>query len=381
MKVLAIDISGKVFKYDYALYECINKITPDTELFHFVCPYFSIGKEPSIFKLVSLIPNRYRNSAHLFKRFLKFIEGLINYAILLNNIKKYDLLHLQWLPFLEVCNVENMILKLAKKRNPKLKIVLTLHNIYPHNSSHKKKLTYQARMHDMIPLIDLLIVHNQSSKLSAYREFGIHPDNVVVIHHGIFVPPYLPQIKREDDKVHILQFGQQSTYKGTDILVEAIHLLPSEILSQIKVHILGSTEKSLYNQYAPQIHDLPISWKNKYISDMELYQEIQNADILTYPYRAISQSGALLLGLYFKKPVIISDLPAFRETLGLEYPEELVCKVGNAQSLANSISWCIENKEKLQNLPSLIQTIIDNNSWESAATKTIAIYHQLATSS
>lgn len=378
MRILAIDISGKVEMYDRALYESVQSYLSVKDQSCFACPYFTIGDNHSRLRLWSFIPKRYRNSANLVKRTLKFIEGVINYVVVLTKIKNYDVLHLQWLPFLEVCSLERHVLKLARKRNPDLKIVLTIHNIYPHNSNQPKQIRYRKRIQTILPLIDHVIVHTNSSKDLVCSEFGIQADKVAVIHHGIFVPSYIPQLQRkEDGKVRILQFGQQSAYKGTDILINAIELLDPVTLSQIEVHIIGSTNKNLYATYSAKTQVLPIVWTNNYMSDQDLYQEIQEADLLTYPYRAISQSGALLLGLYFKKPVIISDLPSFVETLGQDYPHELICKAGDAQSLADSIRWSVANLSNMQHVQKTIQHIIDTNSWESAANKTIQLYHQL----
>ena len=42
---------------------------------------------------------------------------------------------------------------------------------------------------------------------------------------------------------------------------------------------------------------------------------MQSADVLLYPYRKITTSGTLLTGLNYCKPIIASDLPAFRNFL------------------------------------------------------------------
>ena len=376
MKILAIDISGKVYKYDELLYRCIDKQIATNDAFTFACPYFSMQKNAKPLHLCSFVPAKYRSSSLLWKRMLKMLEGIWNYLLVLRYIKseKIDVLHLQWLPFLEVCNWEKLWLKYIRKHNPSLRIILTTHNIYPHNSTDVQKHAYKRRLKAIVPLIDRFIVHNNTSKQAIIHEFGICSDHISIVHHGIFIPTNLPPRKRDDKKIRILLFGQQSLYKGTDILIKAIELLPHNILSNIEVHIEGTTDSQLYEQFEKQAKSLSIVWNNQYIDDDSLNQELQDADIIVYPYRAIAQSGALLLGLYFKKPVIISDLPAFIETLGPNYPKDLICETGNPQSLADAIMWYANHASQLHFLKDYIQKIIETNSWEEAAQKTIIIY-------
>lgn len=379
MKIISIDISGKVFRYDKALYQSVVNNMAKGDSFVFGCPYFSLNANFRPLHLFSLVPAKYRSSSALWKRFLKIIEGIINYTVFLCFAKKEktDVVHLQWLPFMEFCSFEQWIIKLLKKLCPNVRVILTIHNIYPHDSSDIQKRKYKKRMLEMIPLFDAFIVHNNTSKNEICQEFGIKEDRISVIHHGIFVPDKLPSRNRADDKIRLLQFGLQSSYKGTDILINAVELLPTNLRSEIEVHIIGDTDSNLYKQYGDKAKTLPIVWKNQFVSNDVLYQELQDTDFIIYPYRAIAQSGALLLGLYFKKPVIISNLPAFRETLGKDYPEELICKVGDAQSLKDTISRAIQNRNQLDYVKGIILTIILNNSWDSASQKTIKLYQQV----
>ena len=51
----------------------------------------------------------------------------------------------------------------------------------------------------------------------------------------------------------------------------------------------------------------------KHIPDEELDALYRQADICLFPYRDIYGSGALLMAYSYGKPVITSDIPAFRE--------------------------------------------------------------------
>jgi glycosyltransferase involved in cell wall biosynthesis len=53
----------------------------------------------------------------------------------------------------------------------------------------------------------------------------------------------------------------------------------------------------------------------RFISVLELVTLYRAADVVVYPYRAITTSGALATGLALGKTIVASDLPVFRELL------------------------------------------------------------------
>ena len=174
-----------------------------------------------------------------------------------------------------------------------------------------------------------------------------------------------------------LMFGQQSAYKGTDIFIEAVEQLPTTIKEKIEVQILGRTEQTLYATYAARAEKEHITWINRYISDDDLTQALQDSDVQVFPYRTITQSGALLLGLYFQKPLIVSNLPAFTETLGANYPKSLIVEAGDAKSLSEAIIRYVNHPIELNAFKNYIQPILDQNSWQNATQKTYQLYHTL----
>jgi glycosyltransferase involved in cell wall biosynthesis len=50
----------------------------------------------------------------------------------------------------------------------------------------------------------------------------------------------------------------------------------------------------------------------RYIPAAEIPCFYSAADVLLYPYRQITTSGALMTGLNYRRPIIASDLPLFR---------------------------------------------------------------------
>ena len=183
--------------------------------------------------------------------------------------------------------------------------------------SDEPKKVYNERFQEACSLFEAFIVHTKISKADVIKEFGLNADKVHVCCHGVFEPIGItisPEC-RKDGKLHILQFGGQSYYKGTDLLVDAVCNLDEERKKRIETHIVGGISKSFLDELKAKDADSIITWKPYFLSDEELYQEINAADLIVLPYRAISQSGVLLLSIYFGKLIICSVSIRLRTTI------------------------------------------------------------------
>lgn len=384
MNVLAIDLSGKVIRYDHALFAELGIQCAKEDSFGALCPQESIytANVHRAIAMIKLNPSFMDNSARWWKcrRLIKSVEGLLNYFRIYQYIKynQVRVLHLEWLPYLDFCSLEKYILMYLKKHFPDLRIILTTHNIYPHNFSTQQKVLYRQRMLAIRPYIDHFIVHNQCSKETIYYEFNIPTTDITVIHHGLFTMDLpINQGYKKNEKKRLLMYGNQSFYKGTDLLIEALKLLPKEILQKVDITIMGISDGKLFAQYSNDCEYLGIHWINQYIDDDDLVMAIYQADALIYPYRSISQSGALLQGIYSQKPIILSRLPAFVETM-VDYPVELFFNPNDAEDLAKTIHFFVEGKYDAIQVKESLQKMIHLYSWSSAAKKTWNLYKQLA---
>lgn len=372
MKVILLDISGKVVNYDLALFEALNK---ESE-------YISIEYYIPSHGLLSLIPKKWQFSLNIGKRVVKVVEGLLNYAFTCVKVacSKPDVLHMQWLPFMEFVGWEFTILKCLRWLSPKTRLVLTIHNVYPHDMDDVRKRSYNERFRKACSLIDAFIVHTKISKEDVIREFGLSAEKVHVCCHGVFEPKGITISSdfRKDGKLHILQFGGQSYYKGTDLLVDAVCKLDEERKKRLETHIVGSISQSFLTELKAKDIDSIITWKAYFLTDEELYQEINAADLIVLPYRNISQSGVLLLSIFFGKLIICSDLPSFKETMhgdeGIGLDDCLFFKSEEANSLRELLKKYIDGSIDEEAVRKRIMHLKSQYSWQSAAKATMKVY-------
>lgn len=380
MNCLMVDISGKVLNYDIALCEAIFKnLSQNDHLKLFAANIDSSQIECPFKKMLSLVPKSLRNSENKIKRGVKALEGVVNYLYLAMYVlfRHVDVVHLQWLPFLEICSIEKAFLKLIRFISPKTKIILTVHNLYPHNFNDEQKKSYRKRFNGIKNLIDTFFLHLECSKVFFCEQFNVNPSKVKVIHHGIFIPKNIEIVQHvRGEKLNLIMYGNQSYYKGTDIFVDALNLLPKESRNKVHATIVGKIDNDFYQELKRKTNNLDVEWIPEFVPDDVLYDKIMESDVIVIPYREISQSGVLLLALSFKRMIVLSDLPSFKETLA-GYSDDFFFENGNAKSLAKVIENCLNSCGNAGDCESVVKRFCDIFSWHEIGKKTYRIWHDL----
>ena len=380
MKIAVLDITGRnASQYNPSLCKALSDNLPDDTVI-LMSPTCYI--EPHGFKykqLLRLVPQSMTSNVGIAKRALRALESFINYFIVISYIiiRKIDILHIQWLVFIDYSVLENHFLSFLKKMRPGLKIFLTVHNIFPHDLTAEDRRVYQDRFNGMTKLFDGFIVHLESSKKELISSFEIEKEKVFVAYHGIYVGDRKANSRVYDDAsakiTKIILFGSQTRYKGADLLIDALYLLPKDYLKKISVSIIGTTAKDLYEEYKDKIEEVNVKWINRFVSDEELYEAIDASDLILLPYRKISQSGALLLAMSYKKPILTSNLPSFKETLE-GYPDNYFFEANSAQSLAKILIKYLDGEINKLILKEIIEVLNNKYSWDQTAKATIRAY-------
>lgn len=219
--------------------------------------------------------------------------------------------------------IELMVFVLAR---PFLnRLVITAHNAVPHERSRWREML----LHLWYRLPDSIVVLSENVRGEIIGRFGIPPGRIVVIPHGSYVafrqscedlvPSESVAKAIEDlrDELLIFQFGIIREYKGIDALISAARQLSGA--SAWRILVAGGGSTSLVEHYRAQIRDHGLESRfsilHAFLPDKDLSALIERADILVFPYRGISQSGALLMGMSYGKPCVCTDLPGFREYL------------------------------------------------------------------
>lgn len=376
---LIVEISGKVLNYDYALCTALreesnSKVVLAAHL-HDKTKYGG-----SRIKLLSLVPTAYQKETGWGKRLLKAIEGLLNYLILFFYVlfKQPTIIHFQWFPFMDFSSIEVPIVKMLRFFSKKTRVIQTIHNVFPHGTNKVQRTKYKQRFMKMDTLIDHYIVHTESTANEVENIFRIKRERLSIVPHGIFIPDYQlnNSPKPSDAKKTIIFYGVNRRNKGGDLLIEAVKLLPENYRKKVKVLMAGKTNSVYLRELQKKSQGIDIVFMPSFIPDQDLYQMIDAADYIALPYREISQSGVLLLALYFRKPLLISDLPSFRETLK-GFTPDMFFEAGNVIAMRELIVKMLKGEVDIRQELQIIDNLNSEYSWEKSAHRTLAIYEQL----
>jgi glycosyltransferase involved in cell wall biosynthesis len=145
----------------------------------------------------------------------------------------------------------------------------------------------------------------------------------------------------KSDKINFLFFGNICYNKGIDVLIDSINQLPESITDRINVIVAGKDYDGVINRNGLIKNNL-LCVILRHIEDDELVYLFKHTDYVTLPYRKTSQSGILEMAFHFKKPVVVSDIPYFRQTL-MAFPSFGILAKSGVLGYADAIESIVNN--------------------------------------
>ena len=119
-------------------------------------------------------------------------------------------------------------------------------------------------------------------------------------------------IKRTNSLISFLCFGNIRRYKRIDVLIEAAQ--KAYELTNCPFHVIIAGRCDDWGDYQkiiryPELFDLRIHR----VEDKDIPNLFEESDYFVTPYQDIAQSGSLIVGLNYNKPIIASRLESFEE--------------------------------------------------------------------
>lgn len=119
-------------------------------------------------------------------------------------------------------------------------------------------------------------------------------------------------VRRINNLITFLCFGNIRRYKRIDVLIEAAQKAFEITSVKFRVIIAGRCENwEDYQKHIkyPGLFDLRI----QRVNDEDIPNLFEECDYFVTPYQDIAQSGSLIVGINYNKPIIASRLEAFEE--------------------------------------------------------------------
>ena len=390
MKVAMIDLLSQTPFYDRCLGEVVAPLVDQFTLyaprFHHEPDYFksaNFTRAPALLDQLGLTFSR----ARLLRRPMRFIEYYLNWWALLRHFHSCspDLVHIQWLPLLRAPAMFSEMRLVRYLRSRKIPIVYTMHNYLPHKNTPSVAVAY----HKLYRSVDHLIVHTQTDR-QRLLESGICEDKITVVPQG---PVFSDQFgssstqAREalgihEDEFVLLMLGVLRPYKGIE---EAIRSLPYLVdrHPQIRLWLIGNVIDKKYIQH---LHDLTVElelqqylhWRIGYVPSNEMGRLHAAADVVLFPYRNISQSGAFLTAAALGKCTLSTPVGGIGEIVR-DGENGVQIATAEPEAIAKGLRRCLNltSEQRIAMGSALRHDVTQTCGWKRIAKQTVAVYENV----
>jgi len=363
---LSVDMGAATYYLDRDFYDR-RHLRADSKLVDLVS---GLNKVPAAARRVAKMGEYFSNLASLLVRF---------------GANKPDVLHVQFLPLVR-SGIPGEIAFLKQVRRMGIAIVYTVHNVLPQDGGEDRRAAYQQ----VYDLAGRLICHDQEAATRLINEFAIPADRITIIPHGPLLepPPTTDPVQTraklgvQSDEAMVLWQGIVKPYKGVAFLLNAWKEVQAAGV-RAKLVIAGTGDANIVAELRQQAKDLGVEssvvMDFRFLSVKEVAEYYAAADIITYPYREITTSGALMTGICYGKAVVASRQPAF-STILQHGENSLISDYGDVPALASGLQLLIEQPALRKRLGEAARkTFLRGPRWEDIASATENCYRSTVT--
>jgi glycosyltransferase involved in cell wall biosynthesis len=279
-----------------------------------------------------------RRSGALWKA-IKGIEHAAGLRLLERRAAQVDLVHFQWTP---LPGLDHAAMRRIARHRP---VVMTVHDTEPFNGAQVSALQRRG-FERLFDAAHHLIVHTERARATLQAR-GVAQSRISVIRHGpleLRCPPR-PARDKQQGRWRVVLFGRMQSYKGIDLLIEALALLVPAQRSALEVIVAGEPFMPIdpLRERAAQLglSEPDFQLRPGRLGDQDMADLLASADAFVFPYRAIEASGVLFLVAGLRKWIIASDLGAFSDILGPNSQLGQLVPVGDSAALARALATSI----------------------------------------
>lgn len=248
---------------------------------------------------------------------------------------------------------------------------MTVHDPLPHSGSDSLVARGFARGLDRIRTVaSAYHVHGAYCE-AALRNRLATAKPILSTAHGIILVP--SPVDRAPAESRCLFFGRMEAYKGLDVLLDAIDLLPEE---HGLTFVLAGRGPEL-ERLRPRLAAYPaIELIDKYLPPVEAVRQFQRARFVVVPYRDATQSGVISAAIGSGKPVIASRVGGLADAVD-ENRSGLLVPPGDPAALAAAITATMDDDLRRRLGAGAQAAAAGRFAWEAIAADLFELYAQL----
>lgn len=290
-----------------------------------------------------------------FIRNISFALMCYIYAVKLLLKKEHELVHIH----------ENLLYFLAPILRARYEVVVTVHGIKGFGFYDKKIRWFFFKL--ALKGANRLIAVNTEDKTELEREFGL--GKIVYIPNGVDLKNYTGR-EAVEDKISFI--GRMHEQKGIVYLLKAFREIEKKY-PEFKLEMIGR-ESEYSEKLKNDFNSKGVIWRG-FISDKKkIAKLLMSAYCIVLPSLWEGLPLTLFESLASKRPVIVSDIPAFRSVVKNEV---LFSKAKDSEDLAGRIKELIEDKLKAKTLGLKGYELSKEYDWKNIAKRTQQIYQEV----
>jgi glycosyltransferase involved in cell wall biosynthesis len=191
-------------------------------------------------------------------------------------------------------------------------LVVTIHDLTPHEGDRGGKRTPQAIMDLAFRRADRVMVHAEVMKSSVVQRYGHTAETVHVVPHVAIESATQEAVGAEDGRT-VLFFGRIWPYKGLEYLIRAEPLITRRV-PDARIVIAGRGES--FARYRAMMRD-PTRFTviNEFVSRQRRGELFSAATVVVLPYVEASQSGVVPIACAYEKPVVVTSVGGLPEAV------------------------------------------------------------------
>jgi len=289
------------------------------------------------------------------------------------------IVHAQWWSYI-LAPVYVVVLALARLRGRR--IVLTLHNVTPHETSRWRRLMNRL----VLWLPDHFIVHSDQNRELLLANLKCDPRRISVVPHGTLSVPNTGLTRAQaraklglgEDCRAVLFFGHIRPYKGLDILLRAFRLVSGMVKDAVLI-VAGMpwADSEPPDRLIRELGlDARVLTSFRFIPQGEVEAFLVASDVVVLPYTHFdAQSGVGTLALSFGKPLVVTAVGGLPELAG---DARAVVPPNDPEALAQAIKAVLEDSDLRARLQEESRKRARLFGWDNVAVKTREVYAALS---
>lgn len=221
-----------------------------------------------------------------------------------------------------------------------IKCISTIHDLHPHESKKEWYKELRLRIINKRLYGNFLYSKNViTNSISQYSELEQNYNDKKIFYHSF--PSLVSNIIKNGcetpieimnlNKPYILFFGRIEEYKGISLLYKAF--IECNDLFENYYLVIAGKGKLPFNRL---VNEKNVIIMNRYIKDSEIANMYRNAACVVYPYISATQSGVLSLAYYYQTPILVSDVPFFKDNIQ-HSKAGLIFKCGDIKDLKEKL--------------------------------------------